>query len=306
MPEPIAYLDGSYVPISEARLHVFDLGVSIGASITEMIRTFRHRPYRVREHLDRLMRSLRGVGKDSPLAVAELETIVAELAERNGPLIPESRDLGIVLFVTMGQNLTYLGAAGREQARRMTVCAHTFPLPFELWGPKLESGQHLVTPSVRHIPPESIDPKIKHRSRMHWYLADQQARLADPEAIALALDTQGRVTETSTANFFLVQAGTIHTPPPTTTLEGVSQQTLRELAAELSIPYEPRDLHAYDVSNADEAFTSSTPYCMLPVTKFNGRPLGDGRPGPIFGRLLDAWGRRVGVDLASQLTAGSS
>ena len=81
---------------------------------------------------------------------------------------------------------------------------------------------------------------------------------------------------------------------------------MRELAGELGIRYEPRDLDVYDALNSDEAFTSSTPYCLLPVTKLNGRPLGDGRPGPVFRRLLEAWSARVGVDLAAQLRLSRS
>ena len=105
---------------------------------------------------------------------------------------------------------------------------HTFPLPFELWAEKLLSGIHLVTPSIRHVPPQCYDPKMKCRSRMHYYLADQQARLVDRDAAALLLDLAGNVTETGAANFLIVEDGTIVSPSLRNTLPGVSRATVIE------------------------------------------------------------------------------
>ena len=103
--------------------------------------------------------------------------------------------------MTPGEYKTYAGSAGAAPRLTPTVCVHTFPLPFELWAEKMQHGAHVVTPSIRHVPPQCYDPKIKYRSRMHYYLADQEARAGDPEAIALLLDLDGNVTETSGANF---------------------------------------------------------------------------------------------------------
>lgn len=306
MTEPVAWLSGHIVPVSEAKVHVFDQGLVLGASITEMIRTFGHAPFHLDDHLDRLYRSLYAVGFPPVLGVGELEKVVIEIVDRNQRLIPASHDLGIVIFITAGTNLTYVGAAGIEQSRTPTVCVHTFPLPFELWADKCDDGQHLVTPSIRHIPPESLDPKIKSRSRLNWYLADQQARLVDPAAGALVLDRDGNITETSTANFFLVSDGTILTPSPRIALGGVSQKVVMELAAKLGIPTAATELQLYDALNADEAFTSSTPYCMLPVTRINGRKIGSGGRGPIFDRLVAAWNDLVGLDIIGQIRSGAA
>lgn len=300
MTEPLAWLDGASVPISAARLHVFDLGVVLGASATEMLRTFAGRPFRVEAHLERLFASFAAISGPSPVTAAELADVIDRLVEHNFRLIPKTDDLGIVAFITAGQNATYLGPAAKGEAARKTVCVHTFPLPFAFWTKKLDEGQHVVTPGARQVPPEILDPRLKVRSRLPWFLADRQARAIDPDAVCLALDADGRLTETSTANFFVVRKGTILTPAAGV-LEGISRDMVGELAAELGIPYVPRELEMDDAVRADEAFTSSTPYCVLPVTKFNGRPIADGRPGPIFRRLLEAWGRRVGVDLFEQM-----
>jgi branched-subunit amino acid aminotransferase/4-amino-4-deoxychorismate lyase len=305
MTEPVAWLNGQIVPISEAKLHVFDQGLVLGASITEMIRTFAHTPFHLDDHLDRLYRSLQAVGFPPVLAPKELKSVVLDVVDHNQRHIPAGHDLGIIAFVTAGHNLTYLGMTGVEQSRTPTVCVHTFPLPFELWADKCDDGQHLVTPSIRHIPPESLDPKIKSRSRLNWYLADQQARLVDSSAGALVLDRDGNITETSTANFFLVSNGTILTPSPRIALGGVSQKVVLELAAKLGIPSVAADLQIYDALNAHEAFTSSTPYCMLPVTRINGCQIGTGRRGPIFDRLVAAWNDLAGLDIIGQIRKGA-
>src|SRR5205823_400528 len=108
------------------------------------------------------------------------------------------------------------------------------------------------------------------RSRMHYYLADQEARLVDPDAIALLLDLDGNLTETSGANFMIVERGTIVAPTTANTLPGVSRAMVIGLAAKLGIPFVERDLQVYSAINADEAFLTSTPYCVMPVTRING------------------------------------
>ena len=301
MKEPVAYLNGEFVPISRAAVSVFDLGLVQGAAVTEMIRTFAHQPFRVEQHLDRLRRSLKAVGFRPSVTMHQLQNIVEEVVDRNAGLISDEQDLGIVLFVTAGQNLTYVGSAGAELARIPTTCVHTFPLPFELWLGKLTDGQHLITPSVRQVPPESLDPRIKVRSRLHWHLADREARLVDPAAGALLLDRDGLITETSSGNFFIVRDGTLVTPTERTTLGGVSQQVVSELAAARGWRLEARDLRVYDVLNADEAFTSSTPYCLLPVTRLNGELIGEGQPGPVFHQLVQDWSNLVGIDIVEQM-----
>jgi branched-subunit amino acid aminotransferase/4-amino-4-deoxychorismate lyase len=142
---------------------------------------------------------------------------------------------------------------------------------------------------------------MKYRSRMHFYLADQEARLVDPEASALLLDLAGNVTETGAANFLIVERDTVVSPTTVNTLPGISRAMVIELAGRLRVPFVERDLQVFDVVNADEALLTSTPYCLMAVTKVNGVPIGDGRPGPLFRRLLTAWGEEVGLDVEKQI-----
>jgi branched-subunit amino acid aminotransferase/4-amino-4-deoxychorismate lyase len=195
--------------------------------------------------------------------------------------------------------------AGRQARTTPTLCVHTFPLPFELWARKMQTGVHLVTPSIRHVPPQCYDPKIKYRSRMHFYLADKEAQLVDPDASGLLLDLDGNVTETSGANFLMVERGTIVSPTLVNTLPGVSRAMVIELAGKLGLPFVERDIQVFNVINADEALTTSTPYCLMPVTKINGVPIADGKPGPVFRRLLEAWSTEVGLDIKKQIVDGA-
>ncbi len=304
MTEPLVYLNGRTVPASQAALPIYDAGIVLGATVTEMTRTFHKRPYRLGDHLDRLYRSLRYTRLEIGLSKEELARISHELIEHNGSLLDAGGELGLVHFVTAGALPVYAGSAGQPARSAPTVCVHTFPMPFELWSRKMQTGQHLVTPAIRHVPPQCIDPKMKYRSRMHYYLADHEARLVGPEASALLLDLAGNVTETSGANFLLVEGGTIVSPTTVNILPGISRATVIELAGKLGIGFVERDVQVYNVINADEAFTASTPYCLLPVTRINGVPIGDGQPGPVFRRLLAAWSEMVGLDIEKQVLAG--
>jgi branched-subunit amino acid aminotransferase/4-amino-4-deoxychorismate lyase len=305
MTEPLVYLNGKMVSGSQAHVAIFDMGVVMGATVTEMTRTFNQRLFRLNDHLDRLSRSLRYTRMNTGLSKADLASISNEVVAHNARLLDEGGELGLIHFVTAGEVPTYAGSSGRAARTTPTVCVHTFPMPFELWADKLQTGLHLVTPSIRHVPPQCYDPKMKYRSRMHYYLADQEARLADPDGAALLLDLDGNVTETSGANFLHVEKGTIVSPTLRNTLPGVSRATVIELAGKLGIPFVERDSQVFHVINADEAFLASTPYCLMPVTKINGVPIADGKPGPVFRRLLDAWGKEVGLDIGKQILDGA-
>jgi len=302
MSEPLVYLNGNLVPASQASLKIYDYGVVQGATVTEMTRTFRHQPFRLDDHLTRLFRSLTSARINIGMTPDELLAVSHEVLARNTKLIAPDDDLCLVQFVTAGENRMYAGQ-GASVRSGPTVCLHTFPVPFALWAKRLQTGVHVITPTVRHVPPQCCNPNMKHRSRMHYYLADHEARLADPDALALLLDLDGNVAETSGANFLMVEHGTIVSPTLRNTLPGISRQTVIELAAKLGIPFVERNIPVHSAINADEAFLSSTPYCLLPVTKFNGVAIGDGQPGATYQRLMTAWNELVGMDIAGQFAA---
>ncbi|MGV3719364.1 MAG: aminotransferase class IV, partial [Actinomycetota bacterium] len=208
MTEPLVYLNGRMEPASQAHVAIYDAGIVLGATVTEMTRTFRHQLWRLEDHLDRLFGALKFTRMEIGLSREELASVSRELVAHNTALLSHPDDeVGLIHFVTAGEYATYAGSAGGGARTTPTVCAHTFVMPWELWAKKMRTGTRLVTPSIRHVPPQCYDPKMKYRSRMHYFLADQEARMADPEAAALVLDLDGNIAETSGANILLVERG---------------------------------------------------------------------------------------------------
>ena len=302
MTEPIVYLNGKRVPASQAHIAIYDAGIVMGATVTEMIRTFHHTPFRLEDHVARLYRSLRLTRMDVGFGPEEMVRITREVNEHNTGLIGPDQELGIIHFVTAGEFSAYAGSAASGSKPTPTVCIHTFPMPFHLWASTFQAGYHVVTPSIRHVPPQCLDPKMKYRSRLHWYLADHETHLVDPNATSLLLDLDGNITECSGANFLIVRDGAVLSPTTRNILPGISRATAMDLCADLGIPFVERDLQVYHVVNADEAFLSSTPFCLAPCTRINGIPIGDGKPGPMTKRLLSAWSELVGLDIVAQIT----
>src|SRR5262249_19192077 len=129
------------------------------------------------------------------------------------------------------------------------------------------------------------------------------ARMKGDRNWALLVDDDGFLTEGTGDNFFLVREGKIFTPEPRNILRGVSRGYIFELAAQLGIRCHEQNLELFDAINADEAFVTGTPFCMLPVGEVEGQPLGQGKRGDITQALLDAWSANVGVDIEGQIRA---
>ena len=298
MSEPLAYLNGRYLPFSHAAVSVTDGGFVQGVTVAEQLRTFGGSLFRLEQHLARLARSLAIVGIELGMPVEKLGEIARELAAKNHALLDAADDLGLSMFVTPGQYSTF--AAGGV-APGPTVGLHTYPLPFHLWHEKYERGESLVVTDVMQVPSACWPTELKCRSRMHYYLADKQARQQEPGARALMLEERGFVTEASTANVLVYYRDVgLVSPPKEMILPGVSAATVEELAGRLGIPFSFRSLTVDDVAAADEVLLCSTSPCVWPVTRLNGRPIRDGKSGDIGRRLLAAWSELVGIDIQRQ------
>ena len=125
-------------------------------------------------------------------------------------------------------------------------------------------------------------------------------RKIDPQAWALLIDEDGFLTEGTGSNFFIIKDNHLLTPEPRNVLRGVTRQTVLELAARLALPCRECNLEPYDVMTADEAFFTSTPFSLMPATRFNGHAIGTGAVGPITQRLMAAWNAMVEVDMVAQ------
>ncbi|NQU19918.1 MAG: aminotransferase class IV [Candidatus Nealsonbacteria bacterium] len=297
MDEPQAYLNGQWIPASAAAVSVGDAGFILGATVAEQVRTFVGETFRLHDHLGRMRQSLDIVGIDPEMSTDEMVRIARELVARNHRLLADGDDLGLSIFVTPGIYPSYAAVPPAGS----TVCLHTYPLPFQLWAEKYRTGQSLVTTDVEQVSDRSWPAGLKCRSRMHYFLADRRAADIEAGARALLLDGQGFVTETSTANVLIFRkAEGLISPPAEKILRGISRAVAIELADRLGIDFVQRDLTPEDVAAADEVLLVSTPLCLLPVTRFNGASIADGRPGDVFHRLLAAWSDLAGLDIAEQ------
>ena len=295
---PVAWIDGRFVPAAEATIPVGDAGFVLGTTVTEQLRTFRGRLFRPGDHAERFLRSIDLVGTAPLPPIDEILAAADSVAARSYAALaaPTGGDLGVILFATPGD----LPAQHGGQPGQPRVVVHAFPLAFRSWAAAYEAGVSLRTVGVEQVPAGCWPLELKCRSRMHYHLADREARAAEPGARALLCHADGRVSETSTANVAILRRGEILTPPPGEALSGISLAHTRELAETEGIPWRETTLRAHDLAAAEEIFLTSTPNCILPVARFDGRPVGDGRPGPVFRRLLDAWSRSTGVDIAAQ------
>jgi branched-subunit amino acid aminotransferase/4-amino-4-deoxychorismate lyase len=287
---PWAYLNGNWIPESQLSISVHDLGFLLGATVTERLRTFRHKVFRLDEHLARLRHSLEIVDLQPETITSQIAAAIPEFVERNKSFLAADDDWSILAFAT----------PGISGADRPTVCVHGYPLPFARWAGQYEAGVRVVISDVQQIPPESLPPELKCRSRMHFYLADHRAA-AEPGARAILLDEDGYIAEATTANLFVYREGEgLVSPLPEHILFGVSLGVVQELAAKLNIPFVERPLTVEELRSADEAMLTSTSVCVLPIVACDGRPIATGAPGPIFHQLLTAWSNLVGLDIREQ------
>ena len=298
----VAWNSGHFLPASRLTLPVGDAGFVLGATVTEQLRTFDGRLFLVADHLARLADSLAVVGLLTALDAAAIAAAADAVARHNHARArrrhPETPgpDLGLVIFVTPGD----LPAQHEGHGSPPRIVVHTFPLAFRLWADGYDHGVAIRSVTTHQVPQGCWPIHAKVRSRLHYFLADREAHAVEPAARAVLAHADGRISETSTANVAIVSAGGIVTPPPPDALPGVSLRHVRRLADAAGIRWEERSLTAADLAAADEILLTSTPSCILPATTFDGRPVGAGRPGPVYQRLLAAWSADVGLDIAGQ------
>jgi branched-subunit amino acid aminotransferase/4-amino-4-deoxychorismate lyase len=287
--------------LAEFAIPAHDAGFVFGATATDLCRTFRHLLFRLSDHLARLRQSCHFARL--PLAVSDdqLTRIAEQLVAHNAALLQPGEDLALVMFATPGPIGYYAGLPGGPGDGPPTVGMHTFPLPFARYRRLFEQGASLVVPETRHIPVVSFDPRAKVRSRLHWWIAQQEAEEIERGAIALLFNYEGHVTETASANFLVVRGGKVVSPPRQSILGGVSLQVVKELCSDLTIPFREEALQVDDCLSADEALLTSTPYGVAGVSRINGHSIP--WPGPILKRLLAKWNSRVGIDIAGQILA---
>ncbi len=281
-PDRVVYVNGEFLPQPEAKVSVFDHGFLYGDGVFEGIRAYHGRVFKLREHMERLYDSARAILLTVPLEFEELRRAVLETCRRNG-----IRDGYIRLVVSRGPG--DLGLDPRKCSRpTVVIIADTIQLyPEELY----REGMRIVTVATRRNAPEALNPRIKSLNYLNNILAKIEANLAGyPEV--LMLSPEGYVAECTGDNIFIVRRGRLLTPPDHLgILEGITRNTVMELAREMGVPVEEKVLTRYELYSAEECFLTGTAAEVVPVVEVDGRRIGTGKPGEITRRLMDGFRR---------------
>ena len=228
----MVYLSGEFVPEPEAKISIFDSAVTLGDTVTESTRTFGHRPFKLERHIERLYKSLKVTRIDPGCDPAEMLEITKKVLETNLPLIEDHEDYWIVHNISRG--MFVLGPDPTVQRSGATVMIYTAPLDLRGWAAYYEQGCHAVTAMSRAIPSQSLDARIKNRSRMAYTLAEMEVKLVDEAAQGVILDIHGNVAENKGGNVFVVSDGVLKTPTVSNALAGITRETVLELAHQRS------------------------------------------------------------------------
>ena len=304
-PGRVVYFNGELVPESEAKVSIYDSSLMFGDMVFEMTRSFNKEQFKLREHIERLYRSIKVLRIPIAMTMEEMEQAVGVTIEANEPAFADDDEHRVLIDVSRGLLGIYQGVVGGAVGPNVIIA--DFPLRWTVagMGALFNKGINAVVPSQRVIPGDLLDPKIKNRSRIHYLMANIEASgYAGDNNWALLLDPDGYVAEGTGDNFFIVRDGELITPEGRNVLRGISREyVMEELAPKLGLSAREGNFHTYDVYNADEAFMTGTPFCILPVTSLNGSLIGAGSVGKTTTALIDAWSVAVGVDIPVQIKA---
>jgi branched-chain amino acid aminotransferase len=299
----VVYMNGAFVPETDAKISIYDSALMFGDMVFEMTRSFNKKQFKLREHLQRLYASVKYVHIPLAMPLEQMEQACHEVIKRNESVFEKDDEHRLMINVSRGPLAIYADIFGGTL--EPTVVIADFPLKWTVagMGKLFDAGINAVIPSQRAIPAQLLDPKVKNRSRIHYMMANiQVSHWAGDNNWALLLDPDGFVAEGTGDNFFIVKDRVLITPEGRNVLRGISRQyVLDELAQQLNLERQEKNIEPYDVLMADEAFMTGTPFCILPVTKLNGRAIGTGQVGKITQELLSRWSQNVGVDIPVQI-----
>lgn len=298
------FYNGEFVDESEAKISIYDSALMFGDMIFEMTRSFNKKQFKLKEHIDRLYASAKylHIDLESQMSKAEMEEAVNKTIEVNEPFFEKDDEHRIMIDVTRGLLGLYEDVVGTRKGINIIIA--DFPLRWTVasMGILFDKGINAIIPSQRAIPASLIDPKVKNRSRIHYLMANiQVSGYAGDNNWALLLDTDNFVAEGTGDNFFIVKDNIVITPEPRNILRGISREYVFELCGQLGLQYVEKNIDVYDVVNADEAFMTGTPFCILPVTSLAGDTIGSGKMGEITKLLLSTWSKNVNVDIIEQI-----
>lgn len=268
----IVFLNGKFLPVESAAISPLDRGFIFGDGVYEMIPVYGRRPFRLTEHLQRLEQSLAGVRISAPYRESEWAAILDELISRH-----ESADQSVYLQVTRG-------VAKRDHGFPRDCVPTVFAMSSPLAGIGDDVRRHGVSAiTLRDTRWENCH--LKTISLLPNILLRQQA--LDQDAVEAILIRDGEITEGAASNVFAVHDGVLMTPPKgPRLLPGITRDLILELADDNGIAHREDSITIETLVAADEIWLTSSTREILPVTRLNGSPVGDGMPGPLWTRMI--------------------
>ena len=278
------WIDGELVGQADAKISVYDHGLLYGDGVFEGIRLYNGRVFEADAHIKRLYNSAKAIRLTIPLTPEQMLAAIEQTAKAN-----QFSDCYVRAVVTRG--VGYLGLNPNKCAKpSVFVITDLIEMyPKETY----EQGMAIITASVIRNHPNALSPRVKSLNYLNNILAKIEAADANvPEA--LMLNAEGNVSECTADNIFIARDGAIVTPSTNDgILEGITRGAIIKLCAKLQIPCVEKSIQRYDVYTADECFLTGTGAEVVPVTKIDGRAIGNGTPGPLTGRLMEAFHRHV-------------
>ena len=273
-------IDGQYYSRKEAKISVFDHGLLYGDGIFEGIRIYNGRVFELDDHIARLYRSGKSIALDIPLTPAEMTAATIETVRRN-----ELADGYIRLVVTRGEGDLGLNPVKCPKASYVIIASTIQLYPEEAY----RKGLKIITCATRRNSPQAVNGNVKSLNYLNNILAVLELRgTGANEGLMLTLD--GYVCECTADNFFMVKDGRVLTPHPSSgALPGITRGVVIKLARQLGMEVEEGRYTLHDVYNADECFLTGTGAEAAPIVDVDMRVIGDGTPGPITWKLIDAF-----------------
>ncbi len=276
----LIYLDGKLVPKEEAKISVFDHGFLYGDGCFEGIRVYDGNIFRLEEHIDRLYESAKTLALDIPLSHEEMTQAVLDTVAAN-----RKKDVYVRLVVSRG-----FGDLGIDPDKCPRPTVVVIADDISLYPQKFyDEGIALVTASVRRIPMQCLDPRIKSLNYLNNILAKIEAKKAGCVE-AIMLNIRGRVAECTADNLFIMKNGELKTPDLLEgALGGITRSAVIDIAEQKGMIVDETRMGLHDIYNADECFLTGTGAEIVPVVNVDQRIIGDGKPGPVTMELLDAY-----------------
>jgi branched-chain amino acid aminotransferase len=275
----LIYLDGKFVPAEEAKISVFDHGFLYGDGVFEGIRAYGGRVFRLEDHVKRLFDSAQAILLCVPLTQEEMCEAILETLRKNN-----LRDAYIRPIVTRG-----FGDLGLDPNKCSLASVIIIAVEWgAMYGNLYEVGLTAISVSVRRNSPDALPPNIKSLNYLNNILAKIEANIKGGNE-AIILDAQGKLSEGSGDNIFIIKKGKIYTPHTLNNLKGITREAVIEVARAKGYEVLERDLGLFDLYTGDEVFVTGTAAEVAPVTKADGRTIGKGVPGPVTKELMAAF-----------------